>query len=236
MLTRPDARSERGATLIELLVSLVVGGLVLTALLQVFVTTLRSDARTEDRVDSVSRARLAVDRATQVLGAQVCFNGAPPVLPGSTARVVTFYSDLQVPSTTTTPTANGARLERLTYDPTARTITDERWPGTTATGTSTRRTIGQDVLPPAGQDGPFRYFQYDDLSGTGTPLPDAEQVPGASGLTAAQVALTIRVRVDLIARTTRTRSADTRSTSLGGDAFVGTLDPLQPDRGARCTT
>jgi hypothetical protein len=139
-----------------------------------------------------------------------------------------------VPSATTTPTTNGARLERLTYDATARTIVDERWAGTTATGTPTRRTIAQDVLPPDGQAGPFSYYQYSDLTGTTPPLPDALQPIAATGLTAAQVALTVRVRVDLIARTTRTRSADARSTTLGGDAFVGSIDPLQPAKGPRC--
>ena len=228
---------ERGATLVELLVAMAMGGLVIAALLQVYVTSLRSDARTEDRVSATARARLGAERVTTALTSQVCLDAVtPPIKPGSTANVLTFYSDPQTPSTTTTPTANGVRLERLTYDAATRTILDDRWPGSTETGTPVRRTLAQDVLVAPGDSGPFSYFAYNDISGGAAPVADTEQTPAAgTGLTAAQVALTVRVRVDVVARTTRTKAVDGRSVALGGDAYVQSLDPLQPELGARCT-
>lgn len=64
---RALGRSERGYTLIELLVAATIGMLVLGGGVMIFVSAVRSEPRTADKVGSIQEGRVAVERITREL-------------------------------------------------------------------------------------------------------------------------------------------------------------------------
>lgn len=213
----------------ELLVAIAIASIVLVALLQVFVGTLRADAHTEDRVASTASVRLGLERTVSALDSQVCADPVtPPIVPGSTATQVTYYADAQAPSTTSTPTPDGAHRERLTYNASAGTVVLERWADVAGTGTPTVRTLAQGVAAPTG--GPFSYFAYQ-VDSNGVPTPEAAVAAPVTSTTATGI---VRVRVQLIGQALRGGQPTVSSPTVVGDAYVGSLDPIQPTLGPRC--
>jgi type II secretory pathway pseudopilin PulG len=234
------ARAEEGETLMELLIAIAIASVVLFALLQVFVGTLQADARTEDRVAATASVRLGMERVVSALDSQVCADAVtPPIVAGSTGSALTYFSDRQAPSATATPTPDGAHRERLTYyaqddqatGAKAGSIVLDRWAGTAATGTPTRTTLAQGVAAPAG--GPFRFFGYNDTSSGAAPVAETEVGSGGAALAASDVGAIVRVRVLLQGATPR-GAKTTTTAQMEGDAYVGSLDPVQPGLGARC--
>jgi prepilin-type N-terminal cleavage/methylation domain-containing protein len=88
---------ERGFTLMEMLVSLVVGSILLAAIFGALDYSVKANGKVQDRVDSAQRGRAAMELITQQLRSQICLGpGFPaiPVTPASDGNTITFFTDL----------------------------------------------------------------------------------------------------------------------------------------------
>ncbi|WP_445150035.1 PilW family protein [Baekduia sp. Peel2402] len=222
-------REDAGFSLVELLAAMAIGGVVLTGVMTVFTTGLTASGRILDRVDSTSRARIAMDRVTTLLNSQVCLispdedqgqAATPPVVAGSTANSITFYADLD--GNALTPAKY-----TLTYDPTAKTLTQYTYQGTGTMGsnltfpttpTSTKRLV-DNVQAPAG-DSIFNYYSFT-ASGT-----IDETAPLAVPISTANAYKVVRVNVKLQTNSARTKTDDKRRTVVYGQGAVATSDPV----------
>ncbi|MCW2993492.1 MAG: prepilin-type N-terminal cleavage/methylation protein [Conexibacter sp.] len=229
MTARERLRDERGFSLIELLVAMALGSLVLTAVMTVFTTGIAATSKIGDRVDSGSRARIAMDRITTLLDSQVCLRNSgdsttqpaiPPIVgPSSTGTSVTFYADLSGASDTPSKYT-------ITYDATAKTLTESKYagagalPNVTFAATPTT-TVLTDAVQPVGTDPIFTYFVF---SSDGTVNEAAPVTPSATN----QLQI-VRVGVKFQANSARTKTGDSSRSIVSGQGIVATADPTDPD-------
>lgn len=236
MPVAPRLADDAGFTLVELLVAMVIGSLVLTAVMFTFSTGLTSTFRTTDRVDATQRARIAMDRVTTLLSSQVCSTSStgvttPPISDGQDQQV-TFLANLG--------TVSAVPMQyRLRYDATKRTVVEDRFVGTrNAAGdlvlpsapTSSR--VLADGLVPASAGAPI--FTYQALAASGPSAGGIDPAPLATPLSATDRAAAVRVTARFAARPERTGAKDGRSTTLEGVATVATADPGTPTAGVNC--
>jgi prepilin-type N-terminal cleavage/methylation domain-containing protein len=89
---------ERGFTLIEMLVSCVLGTIVLTAVLGLVDTSQRVTTNVTERTDTTQRGRLAMERIVQVLRSQVCLKlstlTSQTTVTDAQSASVSFFADL----------------------------------------------------------------------------------------------------------------------------------------------
>jgi Tfp pilus assembly protein PilW len=108
---------ERGLTLVEMLVTCVLGLIVLTAVLGLVNTSQRVSTTVTERTDTAKRGRLAMERVVQLLRSQVC-------LKLSTAAAQTTVTDAQNASVSFfTDIPNQAQAAAATLTPDLRTLT-----------------------------------------------------------------------------------------------------------------
>ena len=91
---RRRLREERGFTLIELMVSAVVGTVIMLVAYGLLDATVRAFGSSGDRTEVAARGRIALDALTQRLRSPVCLtpNGASAVIAGD-ATSIQFWSD-----------------------------------------------------------------------------------------------------------------------------------------------
>src|SRR4051794_28138499 len=92
---RARLRSERGFTIIEMLVASAIGVVVLLVLLNLLDATQTATSRVTARVDGTQRGRTAMEQVTQRLRSQTCVSSLTPIIVGDTtsptdANSVTF--------------------------------------------------------------------------------------------------------------------------------------------------
>jgi prepilin-type N-terminal cleavage/methylation domain-containing protein len=226
-----------GFSLMELLFAMTLGSLVLTAVMYVFTTGLGATTRINDRVESSQRARTAMDRITTLLDSQVCLvdtnltdgqenPSVPPVVPtASTASAITFYADLKGAS-------NTPDRYTITYNPTAKTLTQQRYAGSldattkaltwAATPTTTRLA---DNVQAVGSTPVFSYYKFE-ASGTDVIVNEANRV--AIPFTLSDALQIVRVDVQFQASSTssaKTGVDDAARTVVTGTGTVATADP-----------
>jgi prepilin-type N-terminal cleavage/methylation domain-containing protein len=85
---------ERGMTLVELLVTMVIGMIVMSAATTLITSSERASKRVQTRVDATQRGRTAMDQITQRLRSMTCLPNATAPVVTATADSVTFYGDL----------------------------------------------------------------------------------------------------------------------------------------------
>ena len=85
--------------MLELLVSLLAGGIIATASLYTVIVSLNFSSNYQDRIDSNQQGRLAMVRVMQVLDSACVAAQVPPVLAGSTATKLEVYSNQSDAST-----------------------------------------------------------------------------------------------------------------------------------------
>jgi hypothetical protein len=169
-------RAEDGMTLAEVLVAVTISFVVLSATMGLLSSTLRLSGGVMSKTDAMQRGRLAMDRLTQELRAQVCLNlTTPAIVPGATADSVTFYSDFGPGDMTKPPDKR-----TISFDPATGNITEAVVKGTVNPdgsfgygATPSKSVIFENAarqvrkVGPVNQDVPFlKYFAYEE---TGTP-------------------------------------------------------------------
>lgn len=232
-------RSERGYSLVELLVTLTTGIIVLMATFLVVDTLVVQSAMVQDRVDNVQRGRQAMENMTQTLRSQVCLGPGYPAITQGDDNSVTYYANVR--NATFAPDKY-----RLVYDPATNggTITEYFYQGsgtppavTFPANPTSQRTIithaSRYVDTSNNQTVPvFRYYAFTsdpvapDLL-QGTPLD-----PSATSTSANASAKTVKVAISFAANPTR-QSNRTRST-FQNYVYVRTADPTDPDHSPQC--
>jgi type II secretory pathway pseudopilin PulG len=156
--------SERGTTLVELLVAMVAGMVVLMVLFGILDVTAHQTSRTVSRVAATQQARTATARIQQLLNSS-CTGAGNPILAGSNAdqlRFLTAYgSDPQpIPERhviTYTSGTHGSLVDQTDTNPNSTEYTD---PATVWQTLSSTRTLLGDVDRQPSQP-VFQYFGYE---------------------------------------------------------------------------
>jgi prepilin-type N-terminal cleavage/methylation domain-containing protein len=193
--------AEDGFTLVELLVSMIVGTVVIFAALSVMDGSWRLSAKTTDHIDATNRGRLAMDKITQQLGSRICLNsqipaqGTSPAVPAQGSLVTATDSEIEFYASVTNETAGAPRLvverRRMTYRSSTNDIQLKAWTGSAPPPTAPpaypteptfTRIVAEGVEPAVGTP-IFRYYVQADAA----PL-----VPPIS-LTNANTVLLVRV-------------------------------------------
>jgi prepilin-type N-terminal cleavage/methylation domain-containing protein len=228
---------QSGFSLIELLVSMAIGSIVLTALLTVFLRGADGAAKVSDRVEAAQRGRLAMDRVVTLLNSQTCLvasdgSSQAPILDGQNDQV-TFYANLGLVDTDPTK-------YRVRYDAATKRLWEDRFPPSrNAAGLVTypaspgsSRIIGTNIVPVATGAPLFTYWQF--VTDEGPTLGMINTTALSTPLSATDRANAVRVKVAFAAQPERTRTADLRSTTLEGTATLGSANPGEPAKGANC--
>ena len=234
--------NQSGFSLVELLAAMLVAGVVLTAVMNVFINGVQGAARVQERVDSQQRGRVAMDRVTTLLSSQVCVSSSISPIVGtvSTDKSVTFYSDLNGASSTPTKYT-------LTWDAVAKTLTEYKYVATSGTVTSppmvfpstptVTRQIATNVWPAQndlGADLPiFSYYRFEADGTVNLNNPIALNASSQLAATDADDVVQVGVAFRVIPGKA-TAVANARSTSITGQALAGSASPASPAAGPNC--
>ncbi len=156
-------RSERGFTLVEVLVAMVVGLIVSGALFAILEISLKQNARISDRVVAQQLGNTAMTRIIDPLRSGCIARKATPVLSGSTPSKLMFTTAF---SEGTTPEPKEVFREKIEYASHKLTAAVEQassgtWPTYAGWGAAKETTLAENVYMPSGNtNGPFRYFKY----------------------------------------------------------------------------
>jgi prepilin-type N-terminal cleavage/methylation domain-containing protein len=245
MLARLRTRlgTDDGFSLMELLAAMLIGGIVLTASMNVFIQGVKSTTTIQNRVDSAGRARYAMDRIVRLLDSQVCVQlsatsdtQTPPVFAGSDGNSITFYGDLKgasgtpdkytityVPQTGTTP-------GKVTIDDYAYNAATKTW--TTKVGPT--NTLVTDVVPFKDSSGTvqpfFSYYPYIASSQTATDVGNVASARVATPLTDTTAPTIVKVGVRFGAVSSISHNDDKTRSYVSGAGALDTFnaDPTSP--------
>jgi prepilin-type N-terminal cleavage/methylation domain-containing protein len=245
---RTVARDDDGFSLIELMMSMVIGGVVLTALMTVFIGSVKGTTQIENRVDNQARARVAMDRIVRLLDSQVCGImdplsdvATPPVLSGSDSNSVSFIGDLTG--------ASGSPLKyTITYQPKTAsnpgTLTMSKYSYNSATKAwgaqvGKTETLGTDILPAKDDGGVvqpiFSYYPY--LTATTAIAPatpgDIADTPAGVPLSVAVAPTVVKVGVKFAAISSTSHTDDTSRAWVMGSGTLATFN-ADPDSPSAC--
>jgi prepilin-type N-terminal cleavage/methylation domain-containing protein len=232
---RRRLRSERGFTLIEMLVASAIGLVVLTVMLGLLDSSQTASSRVAARVDGTQRGRVAMEQVTQRLRSQICLGAATPLIVGDAtsptdANSVTFYSDL----------GNGSDFlpeKRRIYvsgtDLKERIIAGAGLPpNTTFTATPRDRTLMQNIKPVVQNGVNLAYFRYYTFDTATPPQPTVEVKPP---LVAADSGRIVQVVIAFSAGSGKEARVDT---NFVNGVYSRAADPGSPDpnkRGHQCS-
>jgi Flp pilus assembly pilin Flp len=171
-------RSERGFTIVEVLVAASVGSLVMIGIFDLLDTSLKQSTGVNARIDSTQRGRTGMETLTRELRSQVCFSPG-----GTTSAVSLTYAD---PYKVTFYAFNGTTAFRpdrrtLWWDTNSDSLKETVEPGVgtpvTSFGTPVTRVIATNIKPPAKpppngsvSDDIFKYFHTNGSALGATPL------------------------------------------------------------------
>jgi prepilin-type N-terminal cleavage/methylation domain-containing protein len=234
-------RSERGMTLIELLVTLVIAVILSLATFSLVEVTMKRSGEISARTDTLQRARGAMDAMTRQLRSQVCLGSSPArTVTSATPTSITFSAYMGDPSTkasqvsaSATPTPIIAERRSLTLE--GDTIVERRWTGTPNTAQAvgytfpTNATGKRDLLKPVELVTPtsapltsalFRYYAYNPSTGKPDQLLDT-----TTALTEDQMRQIARIEIRYRALPTPQRRDGRAAVTLVDDVFARTIDP-----------
>jgi type II secretory pathway component PulJ len=231
---------QRGFTLVELLVSCMLGMIVLLAIFGLVDTTNRTSSRITQRVDASQRGRTAMEQMTQALRSVVCVKEpaatAPGVIQSGDNQQITVYAQLQkAPAGQASPSAPVTERREYRYDAAADTLTETVWAGAGAlpdltfpsTATRRRSVLTNVAEPPGGRV--FTYYAYK-ADGTIDPT------PLATPLSVADLARVVRVRVSFVSRPSD--GGTVRAVQAPFQNFISMrlpVDPSAPGDGPTCS-
>src|SRR5579862_1394884 len=164
-LLTPDRHSERGFTLIEVMVALMIGVVVSGATLAIVIVSVHLGSNYTDRVDANQQGRLAMEKITQALNSSCVTPNQPPVLAGSTGTSMSFYS---AQNDTPGATPNEVTVSLASTQPAPLLMSTQTLTGTAPAGTATSTPpavytlalyVAQSVVSGATQP-VFQYYGY----------------------------------------------------------------------------
>jgi type II secretory pathway pseudopilin PulG len=236
-------RAEHGFTLMELMVSSLIGIVVLMGALTILESSQRAQARTSDRSEAIQRGRTAIEQLVQALRSEVCIGaGSPAIVYGDNTHV-TFIADLKdtttdannvnnlVPAEYDIAYANGSIVEKVypgtpdpNYDPTKKQ--GSTTPYLFATTPSVTRTVLDKMT--LQQSVPlFKYYSFNSTDPItpsnmlGTPLADTDR----------DNVVQIQIAFKALASRRNNAYAGEPFTST---VFVRTADPTDPQHSPLC--
>jgi Tfp pilus assembly protein PilW len=208
-------RGERGFTLIELLVAMLAAIIVAGAAGMILVASTHLTSNFDDRVDANQQGRLALERITQALNSSCISPSVTPVLSGSTATSLSFYS-AQADSPLITPNEITVALAGSQTAPGALTLTTQPLTGTnnnwTASGIATHFTLASYAIRTVQSGTTLPLFSYYGYASDDTPT--TQITPGSSGLTSTQAADVVLVTINLTALPTDDWNAGGRAATF----------------------
>jgi prepilin-type N-terminal cleavage/methylation domain-containing protein len=225
---------ERGYTLIELMVSMVIGLVVIFAAWMILDASGSLSKRTQDRVDAAQRGRLAMDVIGSELRSQVCLPGAvAPMVAGATSTDFTFYSNLG--------DQNSPPQKRRFYVQNG-AIKEQTWQGTYSgfgtnltvnwAATPTSRTLVEPVGQVSTTSGTMPYFRF---WGFDANLPATINQPlDALPLSATDAGRVVQVDISFDSRPTGATASGRRDSIFQQSIYFRTADPMDPGKGPKC--
>ena len=163
-MNHPDIRSERGFTLIELMVATVLGIIVSTATLAIVISSVHLTSNYSDKVDATQEGREAMQRITQQLDSSCVASAVAPILSTSDANDVWFYSALS-----DSPTIQPNEVE-ISYTSGSLVMNTYAYSSGTspASWTFSSTATSSTLLPNAAQYNSTPVFQYYGYNSNGT--------------------------------------------------------------------
>jgi prepilin-type N-terminal cleavage/methylation domain-containing protein len=218
-------RSERGFTLIEVMVALMIGLVVSSATLAIVIVSVHLGSNYTDRVDANQQGRLAMEKITQALDSSCVTPNQAPILAGSTGTSMSFYSGQNdapgaIPNEVTISLAPSQPAPLLMSTQTL-TGTAPAW---TPTSTSPLVfTLALYVAQSSSSGATLPVFQYYGY-GSGGAIATTPITVATGGLTAAQAAATAEVTVSYQALPSDNESTSGRAVDFS-DSVVFRLTP-----------
>lgn len=225
-VTAPDLMAdERGTTLVELMVALMTGLIIISALTTVVMTTMHGSARVTSRVEATQRARIALTRLMQDLHSACVSPEIAPVREDSDGATLRFVhqtgSAVQPSPTLSVVSYSDGTLTQSDYPVLKGTAPhwtfDEETPSRT-------RTLLTDVSPIPPSSSIFNYYRYEN----GTIAASPQETP----LEADEAALTVVVQAGLRAAPERTPVADAGASADLRNAATLRLTPPSFNEGS----
>jgi prepilin-type N-terminal cleavage/methylation domain-containing protein len=223
---------ERGFSLPELLVSVLVFGIVLTAILQMVTVTIGNQARISQHVSANQRGRPVMTQLMNDLRSGCVTSGVAPVQAGSSGTSITFWtksgSSVNPIPDKRIVTLSGTTLSETVYAATGGTSAA---PTFSATPTSNRvlMTNVANAVSTVGNTLPvFRYYSLGYVSNKLTTVPLSVPLTTTGASTATVVDVAFRVlpsRPDVRSTTEGISFADTATLRLE----AGSPDPSRPN-------
>lgn len=235
MSTEPELltahlREERGFTLVEVMIALVIGLVVSSALLAIVIVSTDLSSNYTDRVDANQQGRLAMEKITQALNSSCVTPDQAPVLANSTATTLMFYSTpFDLPGTAPeevtislppSPPRQGAPLTMTTQ---ILTGTPPNWtPANQPASTFTLALWAAESAGPSNTLVPL--FQYYGYAANGTISTTAFTLTGGV-LSAAQAAATAEVAINYQALPSDNWSASSRGVDFSDEVTFRLTPP-----------
>ncbi|MSO42350.1 MAG: prepilin-type N-terminal cleavage/methylation domain-containing protein [Solirubrobacterales bacterium] len=215
-------RSERGFTIAELMMSMAISLVVLTAVLGLVQVVTKNQQRVSDRVAANQRARPVMTRLIDELHSGCVAAGVAPVSVGSTSSAISFISKSGA-AVSPTPDLHVVALEGTSLTEQVFPPTGGAPPTWTFSNTaSSSRTLMTGVTAPSGSQ-VFQYFAFNGGQIAVTPLP--------TPLSATDAARTVKVNASFaVAPSSSGPSAfDTKSPITLSDSASLRLEPASED-------
>ena len=218
-------RSEEGITLIEVLISVAMGGIILYGVIMLFTFIVSQDVQVEDAVTTNQNGRLALATISQELHSTCVGPGVTPIQSGGTVAsdgIVTYSSDTEIdfisayassqtiasPTLPTDGTSNSVQLHKLVFDSSQGTLTDTSYPAISGFAPhwvfSSTPDNSAELLSGVTQTGSTPVFQYYRYYNDSDPDVDYGSInpsalPASSGLSAQDADETSEVTISFTA-------------------------------------
>ena len=190
---------ESGTTLVELMVALMTGLVILSALTMLILTTMHGSARVTARVEATQRGRIALVRVMEELHSACVTPELAPVQTGSEGNSLKFVhqtgSAVQPTPVYSVITFSNGTLSQQDYEVTG---TAPKWGQGAAIGSP--KTLLTDVSPTPPASSIFSYYRYENGA--------VSETPQKTPLEETEAELTVEVHTALTAAPEHTPVAD----------------------------
>jgi prepilin-type N-terminal cleavage/methylation domain-containing protein len=189
-------RDESGFTMTELLVSIIIFGIILTAILQMVQVTIGNQNEISQRVAANQRGRPVMTQIVNNLRSGCVTGGVAPVREGSTASEIVFYSKTGS-SVSPIPERRIVTMSAPTGTPPTQTLTERMWAPTGGTPASptfgtnptSNRTLLTNVGPAKSGSTTLPVFRYYKLGYVSNKLVPVALTPPLDATEASETAL-----------------------------------------------